>query len=693
MNPFRKIRDAFRRDKAQKVTQELANQLFVNPLCSDYENVFSQVRPLINDMAVVRPYGVGRNGGRLDSSRTPELILLNSPNNQMGWFDFASTMFATWLTEDELDIRVHFGRGNHIIGYTILPAGSRNYDGRKYTWQVDTKDGIEIIEEDEVMRLFFSRSPKNLYRGVSPATSVRAWAQTEDVLAQYQRAFIENGAIPASITFIRASSYEKFEEAQNSLEKQLRGAKNKNKTIYIWRQYDNDSGVESDQVEIKTIQGNNSTLAIKELSDIINDHLNKAYGVSNFILGDDSSAKYDNAELSDYQFIKRRVYPALLAFWSQFQHELDRITGGLGYAIQFDIELPDLTERKKVKAETAEKNVGNLIRLIDSGSKPDLAVKALELDDSWIEVARGIYQTKLTAVSQTNSVKKTAGAPGSLSQDENEHSSSFNVNSTTKKLPNSTAVSEKDALPKMNSDEIKIYNLLIEMARKIMEEDSSLNEAEIMAKINETLEEVAVRGAEEGSKALELLANEDVKAEIQAQVKEGLKVSEALRGRISERVNELVNNYGEETRRLFNETLEANKDKPASEIRKALREVMPTYQAERIARNETVYAERSGRLEQDKAWAERYGLNVRLVWRARHDSETCDLCASMDGQTVALGEAYADSLNVPAGTELVNGKTLEEDTTFSFEHTHWNDDGQIPEGHVNCRCYFDEEII
>lgn len=688
MNPIRRIRDAVRSRrvvKANSVTQELANQLFVNPLCSDYENVFAQVQPYINEMILVQPYGVGRNGGKLASDRTPELTTLMSPNDLMGGVDFMATMFATWLTEDELDIHVHRNPRGKVIGFTILPPGSRAYnsaDGEP-VWQVTTGDGYEFIKRDEVMQLYFSRSPKNVRQGISPARSIRALAQTQDVLWQYQRAYIQNGAIPASITFIRASSQDKFEAARRELEQNLRGPENKGKTIYVWRQYDNTTGNESDQVEVRTIQGNNSTLAIREISDIINDHLNKAYGVSNFILGDDASAKYDNAELSRHQFLSSRIYPALLSFWNQFQFELDRITGGLGYAISFDLELPELTERKKVKAETAEKNVKNLTDLLNAGAKPEGAVKALELTEDWLEVARSIYSMVLVSQDK-NDTKKIRQSKDCCSL--------YSGNYHNPKISQGEGTSTQDALPEMTANEIKIYNALVEMARKIMESDLSLDEAEVMAKINEVLEQEAIAGEEKGAKALELLTDGDIKAEIQTQIREGLKVSEALRSRISDRTNELVNNYGSETRRLFNETLEANAGKSANEIRKALREVMPTYQAERIARNETVYAFRSGRLENDKSMAERYGLKLKLVWRCRHDSETCDICASMDGQETTIGEAYADNIEVAAGTKLVNGHTVDEDSTFAWSHTSWNDGGQIPSAHVNCRCYFDEIV-
>ena len=346
------FKDARRKTQSKNFAQELSYQFMQSPMCSDYENLFAQVRPLINEMKMVFPYGVNESGKKQAYKKTPEIDVLHDPNDEMGWSEFADAMFATWLTEDELDIHVHFNKNGKVMGYTILPPQSRIYLGYgEWEWQVMTTDGMRVLTEDEVMRLRFSRSPRDLQRGVSPATASRVWAQIDDLISQYQRAYFENGAIPATITFITASTEEKYLRTRTELENKLRGAKNRNKTVYAWRQFNNDTGESQDQIEVKTIQGSNSTLAIKEIVSIINDRLNKAVGVSNFILGDDSSAKYDNAELSRQQFIMNRVYPALTSFWNQFQHELDRITGGLGYGISFDLVIPELTERKKAIAD------------------------------------------------------------------------------------------------------------------------------------------------------------------------------------------------------------------------------------------------------------------------------------------------------------------------------------------------------
>ncbi len=680
MGLMQRVRDAVRRNRASQVKQEIANRLIINPLCSDYENVFAQVQPLINDMKMVRPFGVGKNGAKLPLARTPEVVLLNNPNDEMGWGEFAGSMFATWLTEDELNIHVHMERGR-VTGYSILPPGCKIYNGDgSYYFQVDTIDeGIINLTRDEVMTLRFSRSPKNLQRGISPATAVRAWAQAEDVLAQYERAYIENGAIPASLTFIRASSKDKFNAVKQELEGNLRGARNHGKTVYIWRQFDTDSNESLDQVEVKTIQGNNSTLAIKELTDIINDHLNKAYGVSNFILGDDSSAKYDNAELSDYQFTKRRVYPALMAFWDQFQFELDRIVGGLGYAIQFELELPDLTERSKVRAETNKIRTETLKQLIEAGSPASSAVKALDLGDEWLPVARGIMTKALTEPvldKQKNQVESNSATntcdcfPTSLAHTHScsEHSQLIGPVKAT-----------KDALPEMDADERKIYDALVAMAERIFANSPNIDADGVIKQINDILTKKAELGAMEGGdKIAELIKDEEVVSEIKKDL-ENLQISDTLKDRINARTNQLVTNYGETTKGIMNDVLANSEGLSAAEIRKELGAVMPTWQAERIARTETVYAYKSGRLDEDQRVSDKYKLNLKLIWRARKDAKTCDVCAAMDGEIVEVGEAFAHIKETADGV-------------VSWEPSVWNDEGKIPAAHPNCRCYFDEIV-
>ena len=529
------------------------------------------------------------------------------------------------------------------------------------------------------MRLRFSRSPRDIQRGVSPASAVRVWAQIDDLIAQYQRAYFENGAIPATITFITASSQEKYLKTRHELERNLKGAHNRNKTVYAWRQFDNDTGQSIDQVEVKTIQGNNSTLAIREIVDIVNDRLNKAIGVSNFILGDDSSAKYDNAELSDHQFTKRRVYPALVSFWNQFQHELDRLLGGLGYGISFDLDIPELTEREKARAEIARIRGEALVNLISAGASGPAAIKALELPDTWLAAAEGIYSKGL--VNELNApinidYEKPKAIESTIDKkgDESQPTDPLENLETHDNHTHCTCHHTLDELPDMTQEERAIYDLLVALGENIIKnEGNDVDLQEVVDRMTELLNNDALQGEKEGAEALKLLADEDIAAEILKTLTDGnISVSEALSKRIATRADSLVKGYADYTQQVVKETLTNAAEMSASEMKARLAQVLPRNRAEVIARNETVYAIKSGRLEQDEALAEKYGLNVELVWRTSHDSNVCPVCAAMDGEKVTLGKAFADTVKTADGEVL------------GWEHSTWNDNGRIPDAHVNC---------
>ena len=694
MGLFQTIRRTFdinRAAEAKKITQQLANAIYSSPICSDYENVFAQVRPLIDEMTSVVPYGIGRNGARKPLETTEELAALYAPNKTMGGIEFLDTMFSTWLTENQLYIRVH-KKGGHIVGYTLLPATSFHYvyGGVSY-WTVENTDGtLENIYSDEVMTLCYSRNPRD-FRGVSPASAVRIYAQIDDLLAQFEKAYLENGAIPASVTIIRASTQEKFNEARQDLERQLKGASNRNKTLYLWRQFNNDDGTERDQVEVKTIQGNNNTLAIQELADIVNDRLNKAYGVSNFILGDDASAKYDNAELSDFQFTRRRVKPALRKFWAEFKHELDRITGGLGYDIRFDLDMPELTDRKKVEAETAEKTTQNLIRLIEAGSKPIAACVALGLKlDYWKDVAVGI--SNRVQVDREHALQSATEAPLAVGSSAPETETNNDPDTKAKEItPQRDQLHHHhehtdDAFTPFTDNEKTekaIFERLMSIAKAVMQEQPNIDLDAISNEIFELLEDEANNGGQAALEAIYNLGDDEIQNALADLIKNGVDISEGLAQRIHERTNELVQGYEQHTREIMRSVLENSENLTKNEIEERLLQAIPEGRAATIARNETVYAFKSGRLELDERIAQEFNLTIDLVWQTSPEAgEVCPLCKAMEGQRTRLGKAFIPQEATWTTIDKDGNETTHR--SAGWEPSMWNDYGQIPNAHVNC---------
>ena len=167
MGLLQKISDAIGRGKSEVRQEVSSNSLSVRSKCSDYENLFAQVRPLVDEMITVKVFGIGKSGGVLHSTQTPELRALDDPNQDMSRISFLDTVMTTWLTEREVNIRVHFDDRRHVSGYTILPVGcrQRQSDGTNIFY-VNYLGGAETLSDDEVITLRYSRLPRNPDKGV-----------------------------------------------------------------------------------------------------------------------------------------------------------------------------------------------------------------------------------------------------------------------------------------------------------------------------------------------------------------------------------------------------------------------------------------------------------------------------------------------------------------------------------------------
>ena len=188
----------------------------------------------------------------------------------------------------------------------------------------------------------------------------------------------------------------------------------------------------------------------------------------------------------------------------------------------------------------------------------------------------------------------------------------------------------------------------------------------------------------------------DIANEIAKTITKGdIFVSKSLTKRITSRASKLSKGYSAYAQDIVLETLAGNENLSASEIKSKLQEVMPRERAEMIARNETLYAIRSGRLEEDQELAKKYDLKIKLIWRTSGDSDVCAVCASMEGKETILGDAFHN--HHIAGESLTKEQLekykLKATDELVWEHTSWNDKGKTPDAHVNCRCYFEEVLV
>ena len=116
----------------------------------------------------------------------------------------------------------------------------------------------------------------------------------------------------------------------------------------------------------------------------------------------------------------------------------------------------------------------------------------------------------------------------------------------------------------------------------------------------------------------------------------------------------------------------------AERLRDAL-ERLGNDHAELIARCETVQSQRLGSLYSARNLSETLGVRLDKVWRTSGDGKVCEFCRHMEGDRIALDDTYlAENASVEIG-----------DRTYvnNFESM------QTPNGHPNCRCYEDYEVV
>ena len=175
-----------------------------------YDNLFPYINSISQRFATIRPYATS-DGTTPLNPQPVAMQALYRPNNMMSGREFLYTISSSILTQTHLDILVWTSTPygvqpggqitpNNIIGYTILPPQSRQYSSNMtdWTYQVTMADNTtRTFTRMEVLSLTYSHHPADLTIGVSPAMTISKWATVDDMIADYQRGFFANGAIPA----------------------------------------------------------------------------------------------------------------------------------------------------------------------------------------------------------------------------------------------------------------------------------------------------------------------------------------------------------------------------------------------------------------------------------------------------------------------------------------------------------------
>lgn len=362
-----------------------------------FENAYANMAAIARAGREVHPFLVDDEGNQLEATSRnaqaqPALNVLArtySPNEQMSESDYFEALILKYLATPRFYVRIHHTkrRANRTIapesitGFTFL-EGVQVLPDRDDHGKRRYRVGTQYFDEMEVMT-FGGINPLDLTRGYSPLTAVRRWIRIEDFMADYQTAFFRNGAVPSGMFTIVASSEQEYLDIKSHLQRTTRGAKNNNNVLYNYQPVDPVTG-SAGQAQITWTPFNvqNKDMALKDLNEIAETKQNEAFGVSAVIKGSVDETTYASALVIDKFFVKYTLKPIVSAIWRRYTHELNRCTGGFGYAFSFELEVPILNDERIQHAEAKKTDAETLLALAKSFTI-DSIVEAFEYPEEY----------------------------------------------------------------------------------------------------------------------------------------------------------------------------------------------------------------------------------------------------------------------------------------------------------------------
>lgn len=654
------------------------------PMHDTYDNIFPYVNAIAQRFSTVIPYAVTPDGEKLNPAPAA-LSALYAPNDTYSCLEFLKLIASSMLTQSHIDILVWTPEGpggnitpNNITGYTILPPNSRVYNDNHNDWYhrvtMNLGNGPRQYEfsRNETIALSYSRHPNDLTRGISPAMTIKKWANVDDMIADYERGFFGNNAVPAGMLGIVSENAEDFQRNRARLEETFRGAGNNNGIVYNMVPVDPTTHKPSQTSKLVWVpfQNSNDTLDLQTVSNVVNNRLANALAVPDIVRGIDNGQTYANAEMAERSFIENTLKPLCMTVWDKWQFELDRITGGLGYGITFDLDLPAQTEVEKAQAETQQIRVNNLIQLINMGATVESAVDALGLPEPYKRL--NLHQTNTpplpTLPSKRNTTKATKKTDDMTTENQILPATRTYVDRIIR-LTRHTQNGLKDDLETINrqwANDVKdtLTTHLTEYARKTgMKLEQILTTWAELHPEHPLAVDIQAYTTTDWQKLYDWTTPPDnIKTAYETHLQE---IAHTTSKTITDKTLEILNRANTEqwdAHRLHDELTR-----------------MGNEHAELITRCETVQSQRLGSLYSARNLSETLGVKLQKVWRTTGDGNTCDFCKHMEGTTRPLDSAYMakDAVVNIGERSYVNG----------FETM------DTPNGHPRCRCYEDYEVV
>lgn len=631
-----------------------------------YDNNYPNITKIAEQFATVFPYAIGADGNQLEE--VPQAVAkLYKPNKQMSGTRFFKTLAVLALVHPAVHLVVWHEtnrRGfitdsaegitpDNIAGYTILED-----------YRIEIEDGKKIYitskgnryTEDNIITISLDVNPYSVLSGYSPSMASKKYSTLDDYIADYEKAYFENGAQPAGQLIITAPDAETFNESVDYLQRRHRGPRGNNNIIYTHRPTNERGEAQNAQIEwIPFNNGGNKALSLGELFEQAEKVRDTAFGVPAEVKGVVKNSNYASVSTAVHIFEKYTVYPKLLQVWTDFTHELNRITGGLGYSITFDYDITPLADEQKIKAETQKIQFDTIYNALNAGFALDSIIEAFGLPDDYKKLAQSNVGNEKDPETATDEV-----------------SDADQLETSTKAIKSKRIEDVVDNLdPKLVAaiDSAMLDQIEAAIRAENYEATTERNEKLSNEMFVAIVAMMVLAGGAQKINGKLMLAKEGVVVPVET----AYAVSKTLQEKYHKFLGQVAESYNSGTADSIRKTLEKAQTLNLNEQQTAdeLRNIMNTdeWRVQRLARSETHRSNGLASLDAMDQIQDETGVKLEKTWHINpFTANHCEECSAMDGKTLDLSTPFIS----------------EEDNEFA--------DIESADAHPNCGCYLSYRV-
>lgn len=665
---------------------------------NSYDNTYPSIKAIVNKFIVIRPYAIDANGKPLKESNI--VNALYHPNKQMSATDFREALAVMALVHPKVYLLLWRYDGNtayaggeitedNFAGLTFLEGVSEIVSGDKKYYQC----GGKTYGEHEVIEIFSGYDPYNLSRGYAPSNAIQKWANVDDYIAAYQAGFFENGAVPAGQFIITAKDKTEFEDIVSKMQNSHRGSGRNNNVVYAHRPIDPATGAAtSAQIEWVPFAQSNKDMKIGEIFEQANNKIDSAFGVPASIRGVNDNNTYASVRVDEQIFIKYTVEPFATKIYSRLTHELNRVTGGLGYAITFDLEVPGIADEEKIDAEKKMTEFSLINQAVMSGYSLDSVVDAFGLSKGYKLLKQGY--TPLVIVNDKPEVDggdEVEDAPDSAqlgSADESKFAKPKSGDHHKCTCAHKTYVPTKQE-QKLIDDVSSV--LRDQMSRQIEQaiDGNELNkdvndadEEEVSSTVSKVLTILVaymlLKGKVTYKQGIKLLEDKGVAIDATTE----FMVSSLTKANYQAYLMNVATSYASDTANHIRsilaqgQAMEWNKEQIATELRNIMK--TDEWRVQRLARTEEHRSSNQASIDAMSQLMNETSTKIYKIWHT-NSGDPCEFCAAMEGKRELVNESF-----LPKGESIVGSNGGVFANTFV--------DVDAADLHPHCHCYITYEV-